>query len=84
MLLISGERCGKCSMGYYGIATIGLSTDCKECECPGGLRAKNQFANKCTLDTDLKPTCVGCETGYSGRNCEVCSDGYFGNPMVRI
>ena len=71
-------------MGYYGKATVGTPNDCQECACPGGLRARNQFATKCILDTDNNPTCVDCQNGYSGRRCEVCSDGYYGNPMVNI
>ena len=50
--------------------------------CPGGIFARNQFASKCALDTDQRPTCMDCKEGYTGRSCEVCSDGYYGNPMV--
>ncbi|XP_057289958.1 laminin subunit gamma-1-like [Hydractinia symbiolongicarpus] len=76
-----GPSCNQCSFGYYGNATIGEATDCKECLCPGGLDAPNQFAKSCVMDQDRKPTCLSCETGYSGRQCQVCADGYYGNPM---
>lgn len=77
-----GNNCEKCIKGYYGKATTGQPDDCKECACPGGLRARNQFATQCTLDTDNKPTCGDCLRGYAGRQCEICRDGYYGNPMV--
>lgn len=79
-----GPSCNQCSFGYYGNATIGEATDCKECLCPGGLNAPNQFAKSCVMDQDRKPTCLSCETGYSGRQCQVCADGYYGNSMVLI
>ncbi len=26
--------------------------------------------------------CDDCALGYTGQHCELCSDGYFGNPLV--
>ncbi|XP_073252081.1 basement membrane-specific heparan sulfate proteoglycan core protein-like [Porites lutea] len=40
----------------------------------------NQFSRICKLDTDGRPTCTSCQPGYTGRNCERCEKGYFGNP----
>ncbi|XP_065644500.1 laminin subunit gamma-1 isoform X1 [Hydra vulgaris] len=77
----NGTYCEKCAVGFYGDPTKGNSDDCQECACPGGQNAKNQFAKLCLLDNDGKPTCYGCEVGYSGRQCETCSDGYYGNPL---
>ena len=78
-----GDQCETCAAGFYGDATQGNNDDCKECACPGGRGAKNQFSNRCLLDNDNKPTCIECAKGYSGRQCEYCSDGYYGNPLVK-
>ena len=50
--------------------------------CPGGPHSPNQFATKCTMDKDKSFTCTNCETGYTGRRCEQCSDGFYGDPNV--
>ena len=32
-----GRQCDRCKTGYFGNAKNGTGTDCKECQCPGGL-----------------------------------------------
>jgi len=82
LLFIPGTNCELCKDGFYGLATNKQPDDCKTCMCPGGLNMPNQFATKCALDKDKEFTCTDCQTGYTGRRCERCSDGYYGNPMV--
>ena len=78
-----GDHCQKCSDGWYGNAKNGTPHDCRPCPCPGGPLASNQFAKTCFAnETDGLPTCNNCSQGITGRNCEMCMDGYFGRPWV--
>ena len=78
-----GDHCQKCSDGWYGNAKNGTPDDCRPCPCPGGPLASNQFAKTCFAnETDGLPTCNNCSQGTTGRNCEMCMDGYFGRPWV--
>ena len=72
-----GDNCESCTSGYYGDPTRGIR--CMPCTCP---LSANSFSATCFLDVDDQQTCDSCELGYTGRNCEVCMDGYFGNPLV--
>ena len=72
-----GDHCERCRSGYYGDPTRGIP--CLPCQCPSSERS---YSPTCFLDSDLSPTCDNCSLGYSGRSCEVCSDGFFGNPLV--
>ncbi|XP_068699347.1 basement membrane-specific heparan sulfate proteoglycan core protein-like isoform X3 [Montipora foliosa] len=75
----TGLKCEKCMVGFYGDPTKGTPEDCQECPCPL-TNSSNQFSRICKLDSDDKPTCTACQTGYTGRNCERCAKGYIGNP----
>lgn len=73
-----GDRCERCIPGYYGNPTANI--DCLPCQCP---LLNNNFSPTCFLnETDGQSTCDNCAEGYTGRNCEVCMDGYFGSPLV--
>lgn len=73
-----GDHCEQCTTGYYGDPTN--SVECLPCECP---LLDNSFSPTCILnETDGLSICDGCALGYTGRNCELCIDGYFGNPLV--
>lgn len=73
-----GDRCERCIPGYYGDPTTNI--DCLPCQCP---LLNNNFSPTCFLnETDGQSTCDNCAQGYTGRNCEVCMDGYFGSPIV--
>ena len=74
-----GDNCERCQSGYYGDPTRGIP--CLPCQCP---TLKNSFSPTCFLDSDLNSTCDNCSPGYTGRNCEICMDGFFGNPLVSI
>ncbi|KAL7642435.1 UNVERIFIED_CONTAM: hypothetical protein RMT77_006996 [Armadillidium vulgare] len=77
-----GENCEMCSAGYYGDATNGTPDDCKPCHCPLPL-GENEFIPKCIYDVKTRSAQCICPRGYEGQRCERCTDGYFGNPLVR-
>ncbi|XP_060537980.1 laminin subunit alpha-3 [Pantherophis guttatus] len=68
----AGEKCERCKEGYFQDASQGL---CKECHCP----YTNSFASGC-LEDNGAIQCF-CKEGYSGKHCESCAPGYFGNPL---
>ena len=72
-----GDSCERCQAGYYGDPTRGIP--CLACQCPSSERS---FSPTCFLDSDLNPTCDNCSLGYTGRSCEQCMDGFYGNPLV--
>ncbi|XP_042199708.1 basement membrane-specific heparan sulfate proteoglycan core protein [Callorhinchus milii] len=75
-----GKHCERCRPGFYGDAKGRTHSDCQVCPCPG-TTASNQFSPTCFLDSDGRPTCDNCHSGYGGRNCERCAPGYTGNPI---
>ena len=76
-----GNYCEKCEQGYFGDATGGDQSDCKPCSCPLIIPGNN-FSPTCHLGQDGLATCDDCTVGYQGRNCELCSSGYRGNPKT--
>ncbi|MEJ1270171.1 laminin gamma 1 [Cricetulus griseus] len=69
-----GPHCERCSDGYYGDSTLGTSSDCQPCPCPGG--------SSCAIVPKTKEVvCTHCPTGTAGKRCELCDDGYFGDPL---
>ncbi|KAK3719385.1 hypothetical protein RRG08_029540 [Elysia crispata] len=68
----AGDFCEQCARGYYGDATAGTSDDCQECPCPNG--------GPCIQLPNGDLVCTECEEGYGGNLCDVCLDGYFGDP----
>ncbi|XP_055595374.1 laminin subunit alpha-1 [Uranotaenia lowii] len=81
-----GDTCERCLPGYYGNAMLGLEDDCKKCACPLE-ESSNNFSPSCQLTADLgmnnstNYVCTQCPEGYIGDHCEICDDGYYGNPM---
>ncbi|XP_033105222.1 laminin subunit alpha-2-like [Anneissia japonica] len=76
-----GLRCEKCSPGYYGDATQGTSNDCRQCACPRAGVIGN-FSPTCSLADDGDLNCTACAPGYTGRYCQQCADGYYGDPTT--
>lgn len=72
-----GDNCESCQPGYYGDPTRGIP--CLPCQCP---TLERSFSPTCFLDSDLNATCNNCSTGYTGRNCETCMAGFYGDPKV--
>jgi len=72
----TGKNCEICKTGFYGNPTRGNPDDCKPCPC---VIAKPGFAKECIL-IGSRVKCTNCPTGHIGDNCQICSDGYFGDP----
>ncbi|XP_030761697.1 laminin subunit gamma-1-like isoform X2 [Sitophilus oryzae] len=68
----AGENCEFCARGYYGNALAGTSEDCLPCNCPDG--------GACIQLEEDVIMCTECPTGYTGPKCDICADGYFGDP----
>ncbi|XP_059170575.1 basement membrane-specific heparan sulfate proteoglycan core protein-like [Physella acuta] len=77
-----GDRCERCATGYYGDPTSGTPSDCRQCACPLTI-ASNNFSPTCMLAQDNRITCTRCRTGYTGRDCGECAEGYTGNPRIQ-
>ncbi|KAL0966040.1 hypothetical protein UPYG_G00289940 [Umbra pygmaea] len=70
----AGLSCERCKDGYYGDSTVGSPGDCKPCPCPGG--------SACAVVPKTKEVvCTSCPTGTTGKRCELCDDGFFGDPL---
>ncbi|KAM4642244.1 laminin subunit gamma-1 [Discoglossus pictus] len=70
----AGTHCERCSEGYYGDSTTGTNSDCQPCPCPGG--------SSCAVVPRTKEVvCTNCPLGTTGKRCELCDDGYFGDPL---
>ncbi|KAJ8274539.1 hypothetical protein COCON_G00091640 [Conger conger] len=70
----AGISCEKCKDGYYGDATAGTSSDCKPCPCPDG-------STCAVVPKTREVVCTNCPTGTTGKRCELCDDGFFGDPL---
>ncbi|CAH0558315.1 unnamed protein product [Brassicogethes aeneus] len=80
-----GEKCERCAAGFYGNPLHGTKDSCKRCACPLE-NEENNFSPSCQLDyLDEKESyvCTQCPKGYTGDHCEICDDGYFGNPLEK-
>uniref|UniRef100_A0A8C3AWG7 Laminin subunit alpha-2 n=1 Tax=Cyclopterus lumpus TaxID=8103 RepID=A0A8C3AWG7_CYCLU len=77
----TGPHCDSCLPGYYGNATRGSPADCQPCACPLNLPSNN-FSPTCHLDEEGELLCDQCQPGYTGPQCDRCSNGYYGQPAV--
>ncbi|XP_039963355.1 laminin subunit gamma-1 [Bactrocera neohumeralis] len=68
----AGDNCDQCARGYYGNALGGTPYDCKRCPCPND--------GACMQINGDTVICTECPIGYYGARCEMCSDGFFGDP----
>ncbi|XP_003794938.1 laminin subunit gamma-3 [Otolemur garnettii] len=69
-----GLSCERCSPGFYGTPFTGQANPCKPCPCP------RQSA--CTvMPGSGEVVCTHCPPGQRGRRCEICDDGFFGDPL---
>ncbi|NWX81279.1 LAMC3 protein, partial [Alca torda] len=69
-----GPSCERCSPGFYGNPFVGRSDDCKPCPCPGH--------SPCTeVPGSGEVVCTHCPPGQRGKRCELCDDGFFGDPL---
>ncbi|XP_051697393.2 laminin subunit gamma-1 isoform X1 [Oryctolagus cuniculus] len=72
----AGPHCERCGDGFYGDSTAGTSADCQPCPCPGS-------SSCAVVPTTKEVVCTNCPTGTTGKRCELCDDGYFGDPLGR-
>uniref|UniRef100_A0A7M4FT88 Laminin subunit gamma 3 n=1 Tax=Crocodylus porosus TaxID=8502 RepID=A0A7M4FT88_CROPO len=71
-----GPSCERCAPGFHGNPFVGHIDDCKPCPCPGG--------SPCTeIPESGEVVCTHCPSGQRGRRCELCEDGFFGDPLGR-
>uniref|UniRef100_A0A672Q4G9 Laminin subunit gamma-1 n=1 Tax=Sinocyclocheilus grahami TaxID=75366 RepID=A0A672Q4G9_SINGR len=70
----AGMSCERCKDGFYGDSTVGSSSDCKPCPCPAG-------ATCAVVPRTKEVVCTNCPTGTTGKRCELCDDGFFGDPL---
>ncbi|KFU90605.1 Laminin subunit gamma-3, partial [Chaetura pelagica] len=69
-----GPSCERCSPGFYGNPFTGHFDDCKPCPCPGH--------SPCTeMPGSGEVVCTHCPPGQRGKRCELCDDGFFGDPL---
>ncbi|XP_049593242.1 laminin subunit gamma-3 [Syngnathus scovelli] len=71
-----GLTCERCLHGYYGNALIGTPSDCQPCPCPGG-------SGCVQLPESDQVLCTDCPAGQTGSRCQMCDDGYYGDPLGR-
>ncbi|ESN99117.1 hypothetical protein HELRODRAFT_107164 [Helobdella robusta] len=74
-----GHNCERCADGYYGDPRTG---GCKPCMCPGGAGSGAQHARTCHQDPSTGTVICHCDEGYSGYQCDRCTQNYFGDPLI--
>ncbi|XP_006885094.1 PREDICTED: laminin subunit alpha-2-like [Elephantulus edwardii] len=71
----TGPRCERCAEGYFGQPSV-PGGSCQPCQCNDNL----DFSIPGSCDS-LSGSCLICKPGTTGRNCELCADGYFGDAV---
>uniref|UniRef100_A0A8D3AEZ2 Laminin, gamma 3 n=1 Tax=Scophthalmus maximus TaxID=52904 RepID=A0A8D3AEZ2_SCOMX len=70
----SGKTCEHCQDGYHGNALIGTPGDCQPCPCPD--------RSSCAQIAETgQVVCTNCPPGQTGMRCQMCEDGYYGDPL---
>uniref|UniRef100_UPI0037E9A314 laminin subunit gamma-3 n=1 Tax=Semicossyphus pulcher TaxID=241346 RepID=UPI0037E9A314 len=70
----TGMTCEHCLDGYYGNALIGTRGDCQPCPCPD--------RTSCAQIVQTgQVVCTNCPAGQTGMRCQMCEDGYYGDPL---
>ncbi|XP_034565301.1 laminin subunit gamma-3 isoform X1 [Notolabrus celidotus] len=70
----TGVTCEHCLDGYYGNALIGTPGDCQPCPCPDRTSCAQ-------IATTGQVVCTNCPAGQTGMRCQMCEDGYYGDPL---
>ena len=78
--LTTGISCETCVQGAFGDPVNNIS--CRPCPCPL-TTDPGQFSRTCRLVLG-GAECLECPEGHVGRNCELCAEGYFGDPTGNI
>nr|XP_048281070.1 laminin subunit alpha-2 isoform X2 [Myodes glareolus] len=71
----TGPRCERCAEGYFGQPSV-PGGSCQPCQCNDNL----DFSIPGSCDS-LSGSCLICKPGTTGRYCELCADGYFGDAV---
>ncbi|XP_061913004.1 laminin subunit gamma-3 [Entelurus aequoreus] len=70
----AGTNCERCLDGYYGNALAGTLGDCRPCPCPD--------RSSCVLvPGTTQVVCTDCPAGQTGTRCQMCDDGFYGDPL---
>ncbi|CAJ0944059.1 unnamed protein product [Ranitomeya imitator] len=72
-----GTNCERCIDNYYGNPLLGQP--CRPCMCPGSPTSKKYFADSCKQNNKTMEVTCNCLEGYTGKNCNECPDGFYGN-----
>ena len=79
-----GAQCELCAEGYYGDAISGDVNSCQACPCPFVQdEVSGEWRPGMCYEIDgnpESPLCIECPAGRTGSRCEVCEDGFFGDP----
>ncbi|XP_026777854.3 laminin subunit gamma-3 [Pangasianodon hypophthalmus] len=70
----TGPSCERCQDGYYGNALTGSPGDCAPCPCPGRTTCAQ-------MPETGEVVCTNCPAGQRGIRCELCEDGFYGDPL---
>ncbi|XP_004846024.1 laminin subunit alpha-2 isoform X1 [Heterocephalus glaber] len=71
----TGPRCERCTEGYFGHPAV-PGGSCQPCQCNDNLDFS--IPGSCN---SLSGSCLICKPGTTGRYCELCADGYFGDAV---
>ncbi|XP_049762590.1 laminin subunit alpha-1 [Schistocerca cancellata] len=70
----TGLSCENCQYGYAKIGSTlpydEFGYECRKCNCNGHAATCNPVTGEC----------LACEHNTTGGHCEICADGYYGNP----
>ncbi|KAJ8261358.1 hypothetical protein COCON_G00170810 [Conger conger] len=70
----TGPACELCMDGYYGNALTGSSGNCQPCPCP-------EQTSCAQVPESGEVVCTNCPPGRRGTRCEMCDDGFYGDPL---
>ncbi|XP_075130250.1 laminin subunit beta-4 [Leptodactylus fuscus] len=72
-----GPNCDRCLDNYYGNPIMGQP--CRPCMCPDSPTSNRYFAHSCQQNNVTMEVTCNCLKGYTGKNCNECPDGFYGN-----
>uniref|UniRef100_A0A8B9L850 Laminin subunit gamma-3 n=1 Tax=Astyanax mexicanus TaxID=7994 RepID=A0A8B9L850_ASTMX len=70
----TGVSCERCLDGYYGNPLTGSPNACLPCPCPDRSSCVQILETKAVV-------CTNCPANQRGTRCELCEDGFYGNPL---
>ncbi|KAM4748899.1 laminin subunit beta-4 [Rhinophrynus dorsalis] len=73
----NGTNCERCVDNYFGNPILGQP--CRPCMCPDSPTSNRYFAHSCHHDPDSLEMVCSCLDGYTGKNCNECPVGHYGN-----